>query len=251
MPIRLAKAIVKGLAQFLLALGFMPVAAAAAPAELVRAPFVGCASDGQIGPQPAPQTAKVPRLPAALASQLAYYSSQEGPSVLAPRGWHCFGLYGSDGSVLIVTPRVLRAQDFFTDQPIRLSGPAVVSSFSYGGTSGRFTVWSAIARYFPKYGQLIDRQDWEELNGGTLPNSPYPADVILKHSARSIRLVTPSKFDGQGTAGYLSRGPLSVNSLRQLMGTGDETSLLAIDVRLSIAQGHLVDVILANPGGNQ
>jgi hypothetical protein len=188
-------------------------------------------------------------LPASQADQLAYYSSQD-LGVLAPRNWHCFGLYGSNGSVLIVTPLVLKANELFGEKPIRLSGPAIVSSFSFGGTSGRFEVWRAIGRYFPTALDLVDRQDWSLTHDEPLPTRPYAADIVVTRAVRSIRIVTLSGQDGEGTSGYLSRGPLPIIALRQLMGSNDDTSLLAIDVRLPAGQNELTSPILDNPGGS-
>ena len=51
-------------------------AAAAAPA---RVPFVGCASDGQMGPPPAPRYGTVPSVPPAVGAQLAYYAMRDHP----------------------------------------------------------------------------------------------------------------------------------------------------------------------------
>ena len=62
-----------------------------------QVPFVGCASDGQAGPQAAPAgPSKAVAVPAATAQRLAWYKAQYGPGVLAPRGWHCFSTYGSN-----------------------------------------------------------------------------------------------------------------------------------------------------------
>ena len=69
-----------------------------------RVPFVGCPSDGQAGPVPAPRgKSKSVRIDAKAAQQLAYYESTQHFGVLAPRGWHCFGTYGSDGNSLFVS----------------------------------------------------------------------------------------------------------------------------------------------------
>src|SRR5579863_4748134 len=70
----------------------------------VTVPFVGCASDGQTGPRPAPAGApKNINVDPALAPRLAWFASQD-VSVLAPRGWSCFERYGSSGALLVVAP---------------------------------------------------------------------------------------------------------------------------------------------------
>jgi hypothetical protein len=69
---------------------------------------LGCPQDGQAGPQDAPTLPKSTRVifPEGMGSSLVYYSAHEavGSGVLAPRDWDCFGLYGSGGSTLYVTP---------------------------------------------------------------------------------------------------------------------------------------------------
>ena len=88
-------------------------------------PVVSCAADGQQGPIAAdanPGTA--PPIPASVARQLAYYAFSS-LGVYAPRGWHCFGLYGSNGTQLIVTPERHSGSDLLAVHNPRLSGPAI------------------------------------------------------------------------------------------------------------------------------
>ncbi len=85
--------------------------------------------------------------PAAAADRLAYYASND-LWVLAPRGWHCFGLYGSNGETLIVTPEAHDGDDFLKAD-LHLKGPAIQLSNSIGSTSGRFEVAQVGARLFP------------------------------------------------------------------------------------------------------
>jgi hypothetical protein len=79
-----------------------------AKTSVVRVPFVGCPSNGQGGPNPAPKRAgKEVVLDAGAARRVAYYESESSKSswgVLAPRGWHCFGTYGSAGTSFTVSP---------------------------------------------------------------------------------------------------------------------------------------------------
>jgi hypothetical protein len=88
----------------------MPVAAAQRIA--VSVPFVGCKSDGQMGPVQAPTGEnKVAPITAEMAGRLAYYKAEKGSGVLAPRGWYCLGTYGSNGEALYVSPNPIRAAD--------------------------------------------------------------------------------------------------------------------------------------------
>lgn len=82
----------------------------------VSVPFVGCKSDGQIGPLDVPKGTNPSVLISLRAAQnLAYYSAfGEGVGVLAPRGWYCFGAYGSSGSALLVSPRPIDTASMFS-----------------------------------------------------------------------------------------------------------------------------------------
>ena len=126
-----------------------------------------------MGPQRAPRAGPVPRVAPALAGRLAYYRSN-ALGALAPRGWHCFGLYGSNGAILIVTPRAYRAEDFFSGRAAP-PGPAIQLTQSDGGTSGRFDVAALIARLFPAR-IAFARAVAAEGIGDPLPAGPYPTD---------------------------------------------------------------------------
>src|SRR5438477_11337899 len=91
-----------------------------------RVAFVGCRSDGQQGPQSAPKAGVAPRTSSDVAPKLAYYKAKDSIGVLAPRGWHCFGLYGSNGTILIVAPEAHSSRDFFGKHLFSTTGPAVV-----------------------------------------------------------------------------------------------------------------------------
>jgi hypothetical protein len=227
--------IARGLA--LLALISAGVAAAAGPA---RVPFVGCASDGQQGPQPAPRSGHVPTVPAAAAAQLAYYASGD-LGVLAPRGWHCFGLYGSNGSILIVTPERHGARDLLS-APSPLRGPAVQISWSYGGTSGRFEVANVIARAFPAHMDFARRVAAEGI-GDPLPSGPYSADRMVRLRPNVLAYTTPAGRQGLGTDSRLAPDDRPIDGLAVLDPTGD-VNLVKLDVRLPAAQGGLARVIL-------
>src|SRR5260370_2555221 len=73
---------------------------------MVRVPFVGCASDGQVGPLKAPKgTSKVLPISPEMALRLAYYKAEQGAGNLAPRGCHYFGTYGSNADNLYPSPK--------------------------------------------------------------------------------------------------------------------------------------------------
>ena len=220
----------------LLALGWGG-AAAAAP---VRVPFVGCPSDGQQGPQPAPRNGHVPSVSAAAAPQLAYYASRE-LGVLAPRGWHCLGLEGSNGSSLIVTPEPHHSRDFLNGTP-PLRGPFVQIAFSYGGTSGRFEVATVIARVFPEHLDFARRVAAEWMSE-PLPRGPYPGDRLVRLRPNAVGYTTPAGQAGLGTDNGLAAGDRPINGL-VILQLGAEPNLVKLDVRLPAAQAGLATPIL-------
>lgn len=228
--------IARGLA--LLAFAWGGAAAADGPASV---PFVGCPSDGQQGPQPAPRSGTVPAVPAAAAAQLAYYASGD-LGVLAPRGWHCFGLYGSNGSILIVTPEPHGSRDLlaYPSQPLR--GPAVQLTWSDGGTSGRFEVARVIALAFPAQMAFARRVAAEGI-GDPLPSGPYPTDHMVRLRPNAVGYTTPAGREGLGTASRLAPSGRPIDGLAVLDTTGD-WNLIKIDVRLPAAQAGLATPIL-------
>lgn len=91
-------------------------AAAASPQKSgAHVPFVGCRADGQVGPVNAPKgESRVLPIAAEAAQRLAYYKSEQGFGVLAPRGWYCFGVYGSNGYALYVSPQQISTDNLFS-----------------------------------------------------------------------------------------------------------------------------------------
>jgi hypothetical protein len=233
--------IARGLA--LLALVSAGGAAAAGPA---RVPFVGCASDGQQGPQRAPLSRRappasaVPAVPAAVVPQLAYYDSGVF-GVLAPRGWHCFGLEGSNGSILIVTPERHGARDLLQRmRPLR--GPAVQLSLRLGDTSGRFEVARVIARAFPAYMDFARRVAAEGI-GDPLPRGPYRTDRMVQLGPNAVGYTTPAGREGLGTDSRLAANGRPIDGLAVIAPEGG-VNLIKIDVRLPAAQAGLATPIL-------
>ncbi|HVN17333.1 MAG TPA: hypothetical protein VMU05_01125 [Dongiaceae bacterium] len=92
---------------------------------------------------------------AGAAERLAYYKAEYGVGVLAPRGWHCFGTYGSNGATLYVSPDPINAADLLSTSWKGFAGPAIQISVAEGGTSGRFEVAKTIARVFPKHKAFV------------------------------------------------------------------------------------------------
>lgn len=232
----------------------MLAAPAAAREPLVRVPFVGCPSDGQQGPQPAPKNGTTPRIQARIAAKLAFYSMGE-IGVLAPRGWHCLGLSGSNGSILIVTPTKHRPDDFLNDRPRSLHGPVIQADLSYGGTSGRYAVAKAVARYFPGHYKFVrdvikmDR-DIGARSIEPLPRNPYSTDVIGRRTATSLRFMTPAHHKGEGTDSWLAPDQHPIEGIRVLLKGFDGPDLYGVDVRLPPRLRGLTEVILSSAKGS-
>jgi hypothetical protein len=126
-------------------------------------PFVGCPSDGQVGPLSAPTGRPIKtQLPQQVALQLALFQSAQGLSVLGPRDWRCVGIYGSGGESLIVTPQKIPATMLFSNAGAGTK-PAVALGRRDGGTSGRDSVARIISRVFPAHRNL----HWLNRNRGT------------------------------------------------------------------------------------
>lgn len=207
-----------------------------------QVPFVGCPADGQAGPQPRTAVRRMPPVPAAAASRLAWYVSGYS-AVLAPRGWHCFLIYGSDGMALYVAPEPLSLDRLRHDGP-GLRGPAIVLQGNNGGTSGRWGVAHYIARYFPHYRSFIQEIRDMGLTVGELPAGPYPRDRIVSRTATRIRLITPAGVEGEGTSHRLAPARDPVETLI-LLHPDRDMDTTSIQVRLPRGQTALAGVIFA------
>jgi hypothetical protein len=83
-------------------------------------------------------------LDTAASRMLTYYKSDSSSGVLAPRGWHGFGGYGTSGSNLTVVPHPLNS---FDDLGKDITGPGIQVHSISGEMSGRFEVARVIARF--------------------------------------------------------------------------------------------------------
>lgn len=205
-------------------------------------PFVGCAADGQTGAVPAPASGRTPELPRAIAARLAYYRSHD-LAVLAPRGWRCFSLYGSNGAILVVSPDDLGSPPLV--RGFRLTGRAVVLSLSNGGTSGRFDVARAIVRLFPAHRAFALRVASEgDVTGPELLAPLAATDRIRRRGASLVDFITPAGRVGLGTEGRLAPNADSVSGALRIVPLL-ESSLLQLNVRLGPGHERERDAILS------
>ena len=208
-------------------------------------PFVGCASDGQVGPVEAPKRAEVGvQINAKAAQRLAYYQSESSLGVLAPRGWFCFGTYGSNASNLFVTPQPIKRDDLFSTTWGEFTGPAIQASKIYGGTSGRFEVARVMARVFPAQKAFVEQVIKEGLEPASdFPSGPYPQDKLISQSDRIVEFETPPHAEGLGSKTSLLRAncdPISGVVILQ----GEAPDLLFLGVRLPSGTHDLTPYII-------
>ena len=222
-------------------IGFTSSAYATASADV---PFVGCKSDGQVGPQDAPiGKHKTIAISPQLAQRVAYYKASDGEGVLGPRGWYCFGTYGSSGSNLYVTPMPLKSADLFSNSWKGVSSYGIQLSESNGDTSGRFAVAQIIARVFPAHFAFVKRVIAEGLEPATsFPNGPYPADKLTYRSKETVEYVTPPNTEGLGTKSFLIKDANPIDGVALL--TGDDLSLTHLSARLSPEMSDLLPIII-------
>jgi hypothetical protein len=223
-------------------------------AQLVEAevPAVGCPMDGQQGPQEAPKLAKTIRVvvPPGMQSTLALYSGDDDTAsgVLAPRGWDCFGTYGSSGVTLYVVPRRLGGAILGRADKIK-SGLVVIRSLATGGTSGRFTVAHVSARIFPRIRAFVDDVRNEGINSPKdYVFAPWPRDRLDRLSDFVVSYVTPPHAEGLGTAVGPRPGAESIAGLAFLSdweGKDDGPNLIGVAIRLDARDQRLSAGIIA------
>lgn len=211
--------------------GLPVVRGLAAEAPVERVSFVGCPSDGQQGPTPPPDAVgSTPVLPISAARHLAYYATSD-MGVLAPRGWRCFGLFGSSGSSVIVTPEPHRPEEAL-EAGFGINGPAVQLSYSMAGTSGRFEVARVVARLFPEkkwFTQaVIDEGILVQADFGS---GPYPHDRLRRRSSTDVEFETPANEDGMGTNSFLMRNASPIEGVA-IIADGEEPDLQELFIRL-------------------
>ena len=212
----------------------------ASSAALNQVPFVGCASDGQVGLHAAPAgKSKAVAISAASAQRLAYYKAQYGLGVLAPRGWHCFSTYGSNGSSLFISPDAIDSKALFSDDWKGFSGQAIQISYSSGGTSGRFEV----ARVFPAYKQFAQNVIAEGIEPASdFPIGPYPHDKLTYRAQNVVEFETPANTAGLGTDSRLLPIASPIDGVAII--TGADTDLIQLSARVSEKDRDLIPFIV-------
>jgi hypothetical protein len=159
---------------------------------------------------------------------LAYYRANR-LAVLAPRGWHCFGLYGSNGAIVIVTPERHDAKDLLQYPTVPLKGPAIQLSFSDGETSGRFAVAETAARLFPNLKEYVLQIIAEGIRPATdFPFGPYPTDVLNRKNDFEVEFETPGHHEGMGTHSRLAQNGDPIRGIAEFSPSDDSGMYLLV-----------------------
>lgn len=215
-----------------------------APTVVVTVPFVGCASDGQMGPLAAP-TGQSPTIsvPATMAARLAYYEADDAPGVLAPRGWHCFSTYGSNGASLFVSPDPIDSKMLLSHDWKGFSGQAVQISVYDGATSGRFELAKVIARVFPAYKQFVNSVIAEGIEPASdFPLGPFPRDKLARRAKNIVEFETPANTAGLGTTSRLQPSASPIDGVAIVVE--GEPGLILLSARLPGNDRDLVSVVV-------
>jgi hypothetical protein len=208
-------------------------------AQTVRVPFVGCESSSQTGFLKAPKGAtRAIQGDARMIRELAHYEAANGLSVLAPKGWQCFGTSGSSGAELLVLSRPITAADWS-----RTTSPAVHVEDLSGETSGRFEVAEVIARVFPARRAFVQGVlAMFDLPASTYTYGPYPDDKLIVRNDRLVQFQTPPRAEGLGTMSRLKANDDPIDGVATLEGKTPD--LLMLRVRLPRELRTLTSIII-------
>jgi hypothetical protein len=212
--------------------------------ESVPVSVIGCPGDGQQGWIEPPKNLRPIFLPKAQADLLAFYIGNE-LATLAPRAWHCIELYGSNGSILLVTPEWHTSNDLFGSK--LLTSSFVIVEQSYASTSGRFRVASVAGSLFPVAKKFVDGVKREP--DVKIDFVSIAKDKLVRHSPTMVEFTTPANQDGLGIDGWVQKTALPISGLVILTSDMD---LAMMRLRLPAEMGDLgktiIDLKLAELG---
>jgi hypothetical protein len=209
----------------------------------VNVPFIGCRSEGQTEPLDTPKGTVTPVPVSGRAAQaLAYYGSALDLGVLAPRGWHCLGIYGSGGDFLYVSSEPIDTQNAFAPKYRGFDGPVIEISERHSDQNGDlFDKAQIIARVFPAYKALVIEM-MEGYPASEYPFGPYPSDELTYKSDRVVEYRTPALADGLGTHSSLKKNGSPIEGVAIL--SGEPPDLILLSVRLPRKIAGLTPVIV-------
>jgi len=180
---------------------------------------------------------------AGAAQGLAYYAATSS-GVLAPRGWFCFGLYGSSGDGLFVTPQPFETDELLPPARRRFAGPIIESDSTFWQSPGRFDIARIIARVFPDQVEFAQRVIREGiLAASDFPFGPYPKDRLTYRSDHIVEYQTPPHSEGLGTdSRWLTANDTPINGVIILQGEPPDAAIL--NVRLRSGMNRLTPYII-------
>jgi hypothetical protein len=181
------------------------------------------------------------------AQRLAYYASNKSFGVLAPRGWYCFGTYGSDGVTLYVSSQPIDTANLFSTTWGSFAGPVIEVSQEDGDTWGRFSVAKTIARVFPAHTAFARKVIGEGVEAASdFPFGPYRNDKLIYKSTEIVEYQSPAHTEGLGTRGveakFLQRDADPISGVAILVGP--DPNLLLLSARLPPEQHDLTPYII-------
>jgi hypothetical protein len=218
--------------------------AAEAPDNQQRVAAIGCPTNDQAGPAwleagevlPAPMEQH-------MSEQIGYYRAEGSPGIYAPKGWSCRAWLGSNGSVLIVTPKRIEPPYF----PLpTITGPAVTIETWDKGASGRFHVAIVAAQLFPVVGNEFITQIRQEhlAPDSSFEAESHPDDRVRYLSDRLVEYTTAPNRTGLGTAGLLEMSNLPIRGLTMLNLEDEVNALTEVRVRLPPALSPVAAAIV-------
>jgi hypothetical protein len=193
---------------------------------------VDCPANDQTGAaHPLAGASMVAPVQQSQSEQIDYYKDEYGPGVYAPRGWSCRAWAGSNGTLLLVTPKRIEPPYF----PLpAVTAPAVMIQTSDIGATGRFHAAIVAAQLFPLIAEeFITRVRQEHLISDSSFNvQSYPNDQIRYLTDRLVEYATPVNHMGLGTEGLLEISNLPVRGLTMLNLESEANALIELRVRL-------------------
>lgn len=178
-----------------------------------------------------------------MARQIAFYQTEQGPGAYAPKGWYCHGWYGSNGTVLVVTPKPVPPPYF----PLpAIATPAVTIESTDAGSSGRFHLAIVAAQLFAVAGsELINRVRQEHLiSDSSFDPVPHPDDQLTYLSDQFVEYTTPANHTGLGTDGLLEMSDLPIRGLTLLNPQAQVNTLTEVRVRLPPGLSAVAETIV-------
>ncbi len=213
---------------------------------MANVPYVGCASDGQLGPQPPPKPSKpTPRLPASAASRLAYYASVNNRRAGAARMALLFSVRFKR-SERLRDARAHRRPNPYPRRGVTLQRRRHRVQLHTGGTSGRFEVAKVSSKFFPIAHGLVASVAKEEKEIGIpfdLSGNEFRNDQIVSRTDKVVRFITPAGKHGLGTDDRFVPNRSPVAGLAALVFDDGETDLMLLNARLPLKDRDLLPAI--------